>query len=214
MGSRPHFRRRSARRIVAAIALVAVLAAGGAVAVASPKPASLRPVGDSRDLDLDSVTSIYQDRRGFMWIGTREGLVMYDGYTAVRFEHETTDITSLSDNVVRTIYEDRDGNLWLGTNSGGLERFDRSSATFEHHRHDSSDPTSLSHDSVNTVLHDREGTLWVGTQIGLNRMDAASDRFERIGIGTLPGEIENGYVYHLHEDRVCLLYTSPSPRDS
>ncbi len=152
-------------------------------------------------LVAESVTALLQDRAGFVWIGTRDGLILYDGYSATLFEHDVANPHSISDNLVRTIYEDRQGNLWIGTNSGGLDRLDRATWSFEHFRHDSGDPQTISHDSVNVILEARDGGLWIGTQIGLNRFDAAVRRFTRfLSDPDDPASLSHDYVYALHED--------------
>ena len=138
----------------------------------------------------------------FVWIGSRDGLTLYDGHSFVVFEHDASDPTSLSGNTIRTIYEDRAGNLWFGTNTGGLNRLDRSSWTFEHFRHDSADPRSISHDSVYAILHDQDGFLWVGTQRGLNRLDTETGEFQRFFADPDdPGSLSNDYVMTLVQDR-------------
>jgi signal transduction histidine kinase/ligand-binding sensor domain-containing protein len=147
------------------------------------------------------ITSIYQDRAGFIWIGSRDGLAFYDGYTFTVFEHDASEATSISDNTIRRIYEDSQGNLWLGTNTGGLNRLDRATWQFEHFRHDSADSSSISHDSVYAILEDRTGALWVGTQLGLNRFDPETRRFERfLSDPGDPESLSHDYVYALHED--------------
>jgi hypothetical protein len=125
------------------------------------------------------ITALHQDRTGFIWIGSRDGLALYDGYSFTRFEHDPSDPFSISGNTIRTIYEDGRGDMWFGTNTGGLNRLDRTTWHFEHFRHDSADPRSISHDSVYAILEDRTGALWVGTQHGLNRLDAGTGTFER-----------------------------------
>ena len=127
------------------------------------------------------VTALAQDRAGFVWIGSRHGLYLYDGYELREFKNDPSDPSSISDHAIRTIFEDRKGRLWIGTNAGGLERLDRARWTFEHFRH-SGDPTSLSHDSVYEIAEGRDGALWVATQQGLNRFDPESRRFERVPI--------------------------------
>ncbi len=166
-------------------------------------------IGSESGPPPEVITSIYQDRAGFVWVGSRDGLTMYDGYSFVEFEHDPSDPTSISDNTIRTIYEDRQGNLWLGTNTGGLNRLDRASWRFEQYRHDSSDPRSLSHDSVYAILEDRVGGLWVGTQVGLNRLDRETGTFERfLADPGDPNSISSNYVYALLEDSDGRLWAS------
>ncbi len=169
----------------------------------------LERIGTRHGLNAEIVTSIHRDRTGFLWIGTRDGLILYDGYSAKVFDHEITDPASISDNSIRTIYEDREGSLWLGTNTGGLNRYDRASGRFEKYRHDSADSRSISHDSVYAILQDREGALWVGTQSGLNRLDRATGTFDRF-MSEPENELTPGhdYVHWIHEDRAGYLWVA------
>ena len=59
-----------------------------------------------------------QDSKGFIWIGTEDGLNLYDGYQFNIYRNDPRDSTSISSNFVRAIAEDKDGNLWIGTSSG------------------------------------------------------------------------------------------------
>ena len=69
------------------------------------------------------VVDILQDRRGFMWFATRDGLNRYDGYTFVVYKHDPNDPGSLSSNFLQDLMEDDHGNLWVATNTG-VNRFD------------------------------------------------------------------------------------------
>jgi ligand-binding sensor domain-containing protein/signal transduction histidine kinase len=175
-----------------------------ALSVVRAAPAELHfdRVGPNQGLDSENITALHQDRAGFLWVGTREGLLLYDGYTFTRFEHDASDPHSISDNSIRTIYEDRGGSLWIGTNTGGLDLVDRATWRFTSFRADASDPRSLSHDSVYAILEDRSGALWVGTQAGLNRFDRTTKNFEHILLDPARGAGFNGnYVTSLLEDR-------------
>lgn len=155
------------------------------------------------------ITTIYEDRAGFIWIGSRDGLIRYDGYSFEVFEHDTSDPGSISDNSIRMIYEDSQRNLWVGTNTGGLNRLDRATWEFEHFRHDSADPASLSHDSVYAIVEDRGGDLWIGTQVGLNRFDPERGAFERfLHAPGVPGALSNDYIFWLYADPDGRLWVS------
>ena len=123
--------------------------------------------------------AILQDRRGFMWFATANGLNRHDGVDFKGYLPDPADPTSLSHNNVYALLEDRQGTLWVGTWHGGLNRYDRATDRFTRYHHKPDDPRSLSHDSVNALYEDRRGTLWVGTTVGLNRFDAATGQFVR-----------------------------------
>lgn len=82
-------------------------------------------------LSQSSVYAIYQDSRGFIWIGTQDGLNRFDGKTFVKYLHSPADTNSISDNWIYAISEDIAGNLWIGTRRG-LNKYVYKSNTFEH----------------------------------------------------------------------------------
>lgn len=155
-------------------------------------------------LDLETATALHQDRAGFVWVGTRERLIRYDGYESVTYEHDLADPRSISDNDIRSLFEDRAGNLWVATNTGGLNRLDPARRGFTSYRHDPADARSLVHDSVYAVAEDRDGKLWVGTQGGLCRLDPDSGRFERFPAGS--GGPAHDWVIDLVVDRDGVLW--------
>src|SRR5512145_2514420 len=87
-------------------------------------------------LSQSSVNVIFQDSRGFMWLGTEDGLNRYDGYTFKTYKPDPDVPESLSDRWITAIVEDAEGYLWIGTRQGGLNRFDPRTETFIHYIHD------------------------------------------------------------------------------
>ena len=67
----------------------------------------------------NTVSTIFQDRDGFIWFGTNKGISRYDGKKFINF---TTD-DGLANNFVRSIYQDQEGSLWFGTD-GGDSKYD------------------------------------------------------------------------------------------
>ena len=131
-------------------------------------------------LSHNTVFTGLQDRQGFLWFGTVDGLNRCDGYGCMVFAHDPRDTTSLSNSWVWTLYEDRAGVMWVGTWGGGLNRFNRETETFTRYQHDPSDPQSLSDNVIRTIVEDAAGDLWVGTnEGGLNRLDRKTHRFTR-----------------------------------
>ncbi|MBA6257839.1 MULTISPECIES: hybrid sensor histidine kinase/response regulator [unclassified Colwellia] len=127
-------------------------------------------------LSQQAVFSILQDRQGFMWFATQEGLNRFDGYQFRVFSHEANDSNSLSHDAIYTMFEDHNGLLWLGTDGGGLNRFDPISETFEHF---SKKSHNLSSDRINVIFEDKDHILWIGTDGGgLNRFDPTTEVFQ------------------------------------
>jgi len=129
-------------------------------------------------LPQNSVHAMLQDSTGFLWIGTEEGLVRYDGYSLKVFKHEPNNSHSLSDNDILSLIEDSLGNLWVGTRGGGLNYFNPKTQQFTHYRYQAGDDNSLSHDTVYSLVEDSQGNLWVGTDGGgLNHFNPKKQQF-------------------------------------
>lgn len=129
-------------------------------------------------LSQSAVTTVLQDRRGFIWIATRDGLNRYDGNAFVVYKNKADDPASLSSNLVDDLIEDDQGYLWIATYTGGVNKFDPATEGFTHYRHDPNNSNSLSADSVNTIARDGKGLLWIGTEAsGLDKFDPAAGTF-------------------------------------
>jgi PAS domain S-box-containing protein len=126
-------------------------------------------------LAQNSVFAILQDRRGFLWFGTQDGLSRFDGYRFTTYKHDPNNPNSLNSNFVISLFEDRDGMVWVGTRGvGGLNRFDPTTETFTRYSHRPDDPTTVGGNTVHAILQDRSGTLWVGgpPSSGMSRLPA------------------------------------------
>ncbi len=119
-----------------------------------------------KGLSQNTIHYILQDKEGFMWFATEDGLDKYDGYSFKIFKNIPNNKNSISDNFIWTLYQDKSGNLWVGTNSGGLCKFDRLHEEFENFKNNPNDSTSLSSNNVRAILEDEEGNLWIGTEGG------------------------------------------------
>jgi ligand-binding sensor domain-containing protein/signal transduction histidine kinase len=123
------------------------------------------------------VTAIVQDRSGFMWLATRDGLNRYDGNAFVVYKHNPNDPGSLSSNFIQDLLEDDQGCLWIGTNNG-LNRFDPRSERVTRYVHDSKNPDTLGGSYVQTIAQDDQGHIWLGlVEAGLDKFDPRTGRF-------------------------------------
>jgi ligand-binding sensor domain-containing protein/serine phosphatase RsbU (regulator of sigma subunit) len=139
-------------------------------------------------LSQSIIEAIVQDRQGFMWFATEDGLNRYDGYDFTVFRNQPGNSDSLGYNELKALYEDDDGILWVGIFETGLNSFDPTTLEVVRYRHDPDDPTTLSHDTVRVVLEDSAGRLWVGTQGGgLDRLDRGTNVFHHYELGGAPG---------------------------
>ncbi len=123
------------------------------------------------------VTAILQDRRGFMWFATRDGLNRYDGNSFVVYKNNPTDPASLSSSFIQDLLEDEQGNLWIATNTG-INKFDPATEHFTRYLHDAGNLNSLGGASVKSIARDNRGTLWFGTEgSGLDKFDPGTGIF-------------------------------------
>ena len=123
------------------------------------------------------VTAILQDRRGFMWFATRDGLNRYDGNTFVVYKNNPNDPTSLSSNFLQDLIEDANGYLWISTNTG-VNRFDPTTERCTRYLHDVNNADGIGSAYVTSIARDSGGYLWFGTlDRGLDRFDPRSGRF-------------------------------------
>lgn len=122
----------------------------------------------SEGLSQGMINCMLQDRFGFMWFGTKDGLNRYDGYKFIIYRYDATDLTTIADNFIQTIFEDSKGRLWIGTANKGLDLFDRETETFMHFRHDENNPNTLCDDHILNIGEDKAGNIRVATIAGMS----------------------------------------------
>jgi ligand-binding sensor domain-containing protein/signal transduction histidine kinase len=121
-------------------------------------------------LSQSTVFSILQDRMGYLWFGTEDGLNRFDGYEFTVYRHQGKMPGALSDNWISALYEDRGGVIWVATRRG-IDRLDRPSERFTHI------PAPLPEREAWGFAEDAAGDLWLGTDAGLYRLDRAKGTF-------------------------------------
>ena len=131
-------------------------------------------------LPQNSVRSIVQDAAGYLWLGTEEGLVRFDGVRFTVFDSRNT--KELPYNKITDLIASRDGGLWIASN-GGVTRLKNGRFTLY------TTTNGLGSDAVAHLFEDRSGTLWAGTSVGLSRF-----RGGRFDSYTAPGGLPEGGV--------------------
>jgi len=125
-----------------------------------------------------TVYSLIQDHRGFIWVGTMDGLNKYDGYTFTIYRHDTFDSTSLSNNRIRVIFEDSRKKLWIGTDNG-LNVYDPDKDEFRSILNIPGKHNTISSNLIQAICEDHNGNLWIGTVAGLNRYDPVTGVYKK-----------------------------------
>lgn len=130
-------------------------------------------------LNQNTITSLFMDSAGMLWIGTQDGLHSYNGYNFNLFIHSPNDPKSISESYVSDIIQDADGYLWIGTFSQGINRLDLKTGTFERFGAEQ----GLTDPRV-TKLNIVGNTLWIGTQGGLFSLSTKTKRLTQVSLGT------------------------------
>ncbi|WP_297091823.1 two-component regulator propeller domain-containing protein [uncultured Draconibacterium sp.] len=122
-------------------------------------------------LPNNQVQCIYQDQKGWIWVGTSQGLSRFNGYDFTNYLPNSQDSCSLKGHLIRTIKEDKKGNLLIGTENGGLNVFNRQKEKFFlPHKNDPEYATKEF--SVNDIILNNDGSFWLATDFNVLHMDS------------------------------------------
>ncbi|CDA86810.1 two-component system sensor histidine kinase/response regulator [Bacteroides sp. CAG:754] len=113
-------------------------------------------------LSQNTVNTILQDKQGFMWFGTKDGLNRYDGLSFRKFKHDDRSQRSIGNNFITALYEDEKGNIWVGTDVG-LYIYYPEKDFFEHFTGLSAENTKIEH-TVTAISGDNQGCVWVAVE--------------------------------------------------
>lgn len=136
----------------------------------TPGQYNFHPFIASKDFSHENARSIFQDAKGYYWIGfDSEGLCKYDGSGFRIFSHQSNNPASISSNFINDIKEDQFGYLWIATNKG-LNVFD----PLKHVFHKIND--HITADAViNAITVEPDGLVWVATEMGLAKFQPSAD---------------------------------------
>lgn len=117
---------------------------------------------------------IFEDREGFLWIGTVNGLVMYDGYQTTSYMHQPNDSSTLAANNINAISQDHTGRIWVGVSRFGFSVLDKTRKSFIHPCLPDQNGDCSQGISVNAICSDGENAMWVGTSGGLMKFTTSA----------------------------------------
>lgn len=152
------------------------------------------------------ITGMVQDRQGYMWLASKNGLFRYDGYQMIHYKNNPLDANSLASDMLEAICIDKAGIIWIGTFASGLDRFDPATGRFTHFRHNLLEPSSINSDSIQVLSVDRNGTLWIGGN-GLDRFNPGNNTFTHYKNN--PGDaasLSSNDVRTIYEDKQGVLW--------
>lgn len=151
-----------------------------ALELGSTDDANFETIGDRSSIYDGVVTALAQDKAGFIWIGTPNGLIRFDGYQFRRYAFDPADAHSIGGNFVRVLLMASDGKLWIGTDADGVSVFDPATRKFSRHANDPNLPQSLQSGSIRSLAEGLDKEIWIGsTGGGLSRFQAKTGNFMR-----------------------------------
>lgn len=160
---------------------------------------------ESSPLNKESIFDIIQDRKGFMWFATKNGIYKYDGYEYTQYTESDLDSTALNYKYVNHLTEDREKPIiWVGTMLG-LEKFDLLTETFTHYGLNPQGKEGIPGiGDLSNLTQSEDGLLWYGAQdrngfIVFDPKTETHKRYTFIGDKGLNKKI--GWVTKIHIDR-------------
>lgn len=158
------------------ILVILVSLLGGMLLFPLERGIRFRHLGIDDGLSQCFASAILQDKDGYIWFGTEEGLNRYDGYHFKIYHHDPHNRDSLGNNTVTELHQDASGIIWVGT-SKGLNRFDPATETFTRYDYDPEKPDGLGGNRIGCITSDSFGCIWIGTRRGVNRFDPRSGKW-------------------------------------
>ena len=158
-----------------------------------------RPAETNSDL-IGTAIDILQDSDGFIWIGTTDGLLRYDGKRVTTYRNIPHDTSSIAHNYITALYEDDKHRIWIGTR-GGLCAFHLKSETISRYV-DLTEDRFADYNLIHAVAQDEQGHIWYSTYDGVFRMDpsAPSERLRYAPDLESGTSIGDKVVWDIYED--------------
>lgn len=132
-----------------------------------------------------SILDLKEDDQGFIWIATRNGLNVFDGFTYKSYFSDPWDSTTIINNTIYAILPDKFNNIWVGTDDG-LCRYDRELGVFERYRHDHITEINW---QINSLLIDSFNNLWITSNVGVYMLPYGDTKIRIVEYNTTDGEI-------------------------
>ncbi|MEZ4927945.1 MAG: two-component regulator propeller domain-containing protein [Saprospiraceae bacterium] len=164
-------------------------------AVAQEPGLRVSPLESSVYLENAEVSDFIQDKTGFIWIASSDGLLRYDGYGFRVFRNIPGDSSSISGNNVLCLKEDSDGNIWAGLARGGVSCYERKTGRFRNYPFTRNlQPITA---SVSSLFFDSNGELWTGVGangiVHLNKLTGEFQKFDLVTSETAP-HLDNSII--------------------
>jgi ligand-binding sensor domain-containing protein/two-component sensor histidine kinase len=128
-------------------------------------------------LSDNEVYRMTQDKMGFLWFLTNNGLNRYDGYSFKIYDYNPLDSNSILGGVFNSLKQDHRGLLWINDADKGIYSFNPLTGLYHYYRNNPKNKNSLASDLTQDLAIDKKGNVWIATMRGLDKLDAATNSF-------------------------------------
>ena len=155
-------------------------------------------------LSQGMVFALLQDREGFIWMATKDGLNRYDGYEFKVFTNDPYNNQSLSSNTITRLFEDSKGRIWAGAENAGLNIYDKKKGAFYRIENSTTNSKSISGNNISAIVELPDGRMLIATDVkGLDIIELPDEYFSSTELPlitrlNLPGNIQ---VYGMGKDK-------------
>ncbi len=130
-------------------------------------------VSEQHNCSHFSINSIVQDKKGFLWIATRNGITIFDSYDFTDLKGQKSKISS---DIIKILFVDSNGDIWIGT-PDGVNKYCYNEKKILHFSNKPDDKSSICGNEITGFAEDKFGNLWIGTNSGLSRYDKKNNKF-------------------------------------
>ncbi len=135
-------------------------------------------LSEKQGLPKTTINSILQDKEGFMWFGTEDGLYKYDGHKAIQYQADPANPkNTLQSNSIKDIHEDHKGRLWVVTDGIGLHQVDKLTGNSIAYPIDPDQRSGWSGFWSSDIVEDDKGILWFGASLGTASFNSATQQY-------------------------------------
>jgi ligand-binding sensor domain-containing protein len=179
------------------------------LAATAQKIPDYETISTAQGLSQGMVFDILQDKEGFIWVATKNGLNRYDGYSFKVFSNDPYDAYSLSSNTILKLFEDSKGRIWAGTENAGVNVYDKIKGKFYRIEHSSTNAASLSGNVIRSIEEMPDGKILISADAaGLNVIELPNNFFEN---GAAPAITRlslpnNTQVYGMGKDKTGTMW--------
>jgi len=158
-------------------------------------------------LSQNTVFSVLQDKHGFMWFATHDGLNKYDGYNFEIYKADKHNSNSLSGNIVYAIIQSSDGLIWAGTNGGGVSVYNMYINKFTRYTYSDTAAHGLNSNVIRSLFEDKQGDIWIGTDnSGLNLLYRKTNKMISFKASDVTNNLPNNKINFIRQQNDSLIW--------